>query len=197
MSGIRISAALRLAYTRALFAQPISVFDKLPPGKAASMITSSANTVQIGISDKLAILVQSFALVISAYAVAFKYSWALTLVSSSCILFIVVVYSALVPSYVKALHGIEKSNESASAIAGESFSSIRTIVACGAEDRVESRYAEWIAKAKQQGLNMSPRTGAQFAPAFFAIYCDFALTFWFGIRLYSQGHIHSISTVIT
>ena len=196
MTGIRISAALRLAYIRALFAQPISVFDRLAPGKAASMITSSSNTIQIGVSEKLAILIQSLALVVSAYVVAFRYSWVLTLVSSSCILFIMIVYSFLLPAYVKRLRAVEKSNESASAIAGEGFSSIRTVVACGAERRVASRHAEWIEKSRKIGLSMSPSSGAQFAPAFFAIYCDFALTFWFGVQLYSKHHIESVSTVI-
>ena len=196
MTGIRLSAALRLAYIQALFAQPISVFDSLPPGKATSMITSSANTIQAGISEKLAILIQSLALVTSAYVVAFRYSWALTLVSSSCILFIMIVYSGLVPAYIKLLRAVERSNESAAAIADESISSIRTVVACGAEQRVAFRHAERIEKSRSQGLSVSPLTGTQFGPAFFGIYCDFALTFWFGVQLYSKHHIASVSTVI-
>ena len=33
ISGMRISSSLRLAYIRALFAQPISMVDKVSPGK--------------------------------------------------------------------------------------------------------------------------------------------------------------------
>ena len=140
------------------------------------MITSSANTIQIGISEKLSILLQSLALVIGAYAIAFRYSWALTLVSSSTILFNLLVYGYTVPLFLKALRLVEKANESASAVAGESFSSIRTIVACGAEERIGSRYAEWMKQARKRGLQLSSLTGVQLAPAFFAIYCNFALT---------------------
>src|SRR5947209_5512250 len=88
MTGIRISATIRMAYLVALFNQPISVIDKLPPGAAVDSLTTVANTIQIAISDKLGVLVQAIALIISAYVVAFKYSWALTLASSSVILFV-------------------------------------------------------------------------------------------------------------
>jgi ATP-binding cassette subfamily B (MDR/TAP) protein 1 len=33
ISGLRMSAALRLAYLRALFMQPVSVIDTISPGK--------------------------------------------------------------------------------------------------------------------------------------------------------------------
>ena len=140
------------------------------------MITSSANTIQSGISEKMAILIQSLALVIAAYVIAFRYSWALTLVSSSTLLFITLVYGVTIPLQLKAFRRVEKANESASAVAGESFSSIRTIVACGAEKRVGLRYAEWMKQARRRGLKMSGLSGLQISPAFFAIYCNFALT---------------------
>lgn len=81
MTGIRISATIRMAYLVALFNQPISAIDKLPPGAATDSLTTVANTIQIAISDKLGVLIQSIALVISAYVIAFKHSWALTLAS--------------------------------------------------------------------------------------------------------------------
>ena len=140
---------------------------------------------------------QFTALIVAAYVVAFRYSWALTLVSSSALLFIGLVYGVQVPFIFKKMRQIEHSNEKASSIAGESFGSIRTIVACGAEERIASRYAEWIAKSKTVGLKMSFLTGAQFSPAFFASYCNFALTFWYGIQLFNGNHIASAGTVVT
>ena len=197
MTGLRISAALRLAYIQAVFAQPIDVLDKLSPGKATSMITKSSNTIQIGISEKMSILVQSLALIVAAYVVAFRYSWALTLASSSAIIFNMSVYGVTVPIFIKRLRLVEKSDEGASSIAGEAFASIRTVVACGAEDRIASRYAEWMKTSRKRGLEMSLLTGTQFAPVFFATYCNFALTFWFGVRLYQGHHIASVGTVVT
>jgi ATP-binding cassette subfamily B (MDR/TAP) protein 1 len=70
MSGIRISAAIRLAYLSSLFDIPVSVVDKLPAGEATAALTNIANTIQLAISDKLGSMVQGFSLVITAYAIA-------------------------------------------------------------------------------------------------------------------------------
>ena len=197
MTGIRISATIRMAYLVALFNQPISVIDKLPPGAATDSLTTVANTIQIAISDKLGVLIQSLALIISAYVVAFKYSWALTLASSSVILFVFIVYGGITPAFLKIEHSIVESNSSASAVAGEVLKSVRTVKSLCAENAITARYAKWTAQAKERGLKKSSLTAAQFAPAFFSIYANMALTFWFGVKLYSQGNISNVGVVVT
>ncbi len=197
MTGIRISAAVRLAYLASLFAQPISAVDKLPPGAATDSLTTAANTIQVGISDKLAILVQSFTLIITAYIVAFRYSWALTLASSSCILFIFIVYGAIMPFWIKFEASVNDTNAKASGVAGETFKSIRTVKSLCAENAMRENYASWVDKSRATGLKMSPIVAVQFAPAFFSIYADMALTFWFGVKLYSRNDIPNIGNVVT
>lgn len=177
--GIRISAAIRLAYLRALFSQSISALDKLPSGQAANAITASANTLQIGISEKLSICVQSIALLVSSYVIAFKYNWLLTLAASSIIFFVLIIYSAVIPVSVKYQKSVDHANEKASSVASEVFSSIRMVVACGAEKRVAISYSKWIEEARERGLKLAPVLGLQFSPIFFSIYADFALTFWY------------------
>lgn len=196
MTGIRISATIRMAYLVALFNQPISVIDKLPPGAATDSLTTVANTIQIAVSDKLGVMVQAIALIISAYVIAFKYSWALTLASSSIILFVGLVYGSLNPIYLKLEHSINESNSGASAVAEEVLKSIRTVKSLCAENAVMARYAKWIDQARKRGLKKSPQMGAQMAPAFFALYANMALTFWFGLKLYVQGSISSVNVVV-
>ncbi|EEH18239.2 hypothetical protein PABG_00802 [Paracoccidioides brasiliensis Pb03] len=197
MTGIRISSRLRLSYLQALFNQPISVLDKLPPGRPTNTITTSSNTVQAAISDKLAILVQSLSLVIGAYAVAFRFSWALTLVSSSSMLFISIVYPILIPIFMKRLKQVEQANEKASSVAAEALGSIRTIVACCAEGQLAARHSIWVSESRKQGMSLGPMIGAQLAPSNFALYSSFALTFWFGVRQYASGSIPNVGPVIT
>ena len=196
MTGIHISATIRMAYLVALFRQPISVIDRLPPGAATDSLTTVANTIQVAISDKLGVLIQSFSLIISAYAIAFEYSWALTLVSSSVILFVFVVYGSITPAFIKIEHSIIESNSNASAVAGEVLKSVRTVKSLCAENAVTARYAKWTAQSRERGLKKSPLTGVQFAPAFFAIYANMALTFWFGVKLYNQGTIPNVGDVV-
>lgn len=75
ISGLRISGALRRAYLLALFRQPVSMVDKVSPGKVSSRITTSANTIQLGISQQLVMFVQSISFTIGLYVVSTsKYS---------------------------------------------------------------------------------------------------------------------------
>lgn len=90
--GLRISAKLRLSYLEALFSLPIGVLDTLPSGQASNTITTTANVLQVGISEKLGSILQYLALLIAAIIIAFTYSWALTLVTSSVLVFIALIY---------------------------------------------------------------------------------------------------------
>ncbi|KAL9621362.1 MAG: hypothetical protein Q9160_004253 [Pyrenula sp. 1 TL-2023] len=196
MTGIRVSARIRLAYLTALFAQPVGNVDKLPPGAATDALTTAANTIQIGISDKLAIFGESLSLVVTAYVVSFTHSWQLTLASSSSIVFMCLIYAVIVPFWIKREVAINKSQNNASGVAGETFSAIRTVKSLCAENDAITKYAEWIAKARRKGLQLSPISAISMAPAYFAIYANMALTFWLGVRLYDQGNISSIGSIV-
>jgi len=50
--GLRMSANLRSTYLKALFSLPVQVLDTLPSGQASNTITSTANVLQVGISDR-------------------------------------------------------------------------------------------------------------------------------------------------
>jgi ATP-binding cassette, subfamily B (MDR/TAP), member 1 len=194
--GIRISAAIRLAYLRALFSQSIGRLDKLPPGHAASTITTAANVLQIGISEKLSTCIMFTTLLVASYIISFIYSWRLTLVASSILVFCIAVYGTIVPFSIKFQKSFDHANEKASSVASEVFSSVRMVVACGAEKRVAESYSKWMDEARRRGFKLSPIFGIQLAPLFFGIYGDFALTFWYGVKLSMQGQIGGVGDVI-
>jgi ATP-binding cassette, subfamily B (MDR/TAP), member 1 len=104
MIGIRLSSAIRLHYLQSLFGQTIHVLDSMPSGAAAGTITSTANVLQLGISEKLGVFVEFNAMIIAALVVAFTYSWSLTLVTASVIVFIFIVLGILLPFIIKG-HG--------------------------------------------------------------------------------------------
>jgi ATP-binding cassette subfamily B (MDR/TAP) protein 1 len=164
MVSIRISAAIRLVYMKALFSQPISVLDTLPPGQTAAIITITANVLQIGISEKLSMLLQSLSLVVTAMIIAFYYNWVLTLVTSSGLLFIVIFYGVTIPFLVKMLKEVEHADQMSASIASEVFSSIRMVVACEAEEKMAKRYAGWVQESRRRGLLMSPLVAIQQSP---------------------------------
>lgn len=196
ISGLRISATLRLAYLRALFVQPVGTIDTISPGKVSTRITTSSNTIQLAISQQLAMLVQAFAFTGGLYVVAFIYNWLLTFVASASLPFILIAYGVIVPVYIKIHKKTEHAQEQASALAFEIFSSIRVVVAFGAEERLSEQHNGWLMRAKRTELKNGPLMGLMMSPSFFAMYGTFGLTFWFGIRQYTRGHIHSINTII-
>lgn len=110
MIGIRLSSAIRLHYLQALFAQSIHVLDSMPPGYATTTITSTSNTLQLGISEKLGVFVEFSATIIAAIIIAFSYNWLLTLVTASSIFFIALTVSILLPFIVKCNTRVTKVN---------------------------------------------------------------------------------------
>lgn len=168
----------------------------MPPGSAAGTITAAANTLQLGISEKLGVFIEFTASIITAIVVAFAYSWSLTLVTASTILFISLVLSILLPVVLKQQANQDKAETKANAVASEAFGSIRMITACGAQGRVAQRFHEWVIEAKRYGLITSPLYALQFGLIFFSTYATFALAFWYGTKSYYEGRVSGVSTVI-
>lgn len=194
--GIRMSAAIRLDYLRSLFAQTVHVLDSMPSGSAASTITSTANTLQIGVSEKLGTFLEYLSMIIAAVVVAFTYSWSLALVTCSVLLFIVLVISVMLPFIIKGQHKITKAEGKAGSIATEAFASIRMVTSCGAESRVAEKYSEWVKKAKQAEQATAPLFATQFGLVFFGLYGSFALSFWWGMKSLLAGRVDDVGTVV-
>lgn len=191
-----MSAAIRLDYLRSLFGQTIHVLDTMPPGSAAGTITTTANTLQLGISEKLGIFVEYLVLIITATVIAFVYSWSLALVTCSVILFIGLTVGTILPFYVKGTTKVTRAETKASSVASETFSAIRMVMACGAESQMAQRFGVWAETAKRHGQRTSPLIAAQFALVFFALFAAFGLAFWFGAKSYVEGRIDSVGTII-
>jgi ATP-binding cassette subfamily B (MDR/TAP) protein 1 len=167
MASIRISASIRLSYLQALVKQPISVLDTLPPGQTAAIITITANILQVGISEKLSMFLQSLSLVLTALAVAFSYNWLLTIVTSAGLLFIAVFYCFTIPFLVKGLKEVEDADKMGTSFASEVFEMIRMVAACGAEGKMAKKYSSWVEESRRRGLLLSFIVAIQQAPGIF------------------------------
>jgi ATP-binding cassette subfamily B (MDR/TAP) protein 1 len=190
-----LSAALRLAYLRALFAQPVSIIDTISPGKVSTRITTSSNTVQLAVSQHFAMLFQSIAFVVGLYVVAFIKSWLLTLVASASLPFILIVYGALVPPFIKIHNVTEKHHGDASAMAFEMFSSVRVVVAFGAEAKLARQHEKMLDQAVTNEKKAAPLMGLMLAPSMVAMYGTFAISFWFGIKQLNEGKIANVGNI--
>ncbi|ATY61289.1 ABC multidrug [Cordyceps militaris] len=196
MIGIRISSAIRLHFLQALFAQSIHVFDSMPPGFATNTITTTSNTLQLGISEKLGTFIEFNATIVAAIVVAFIYSWRLTLVTMSALVFITLTIGVLLPLIVKGQGRTSKLEAQSNAIASETLGSIRIIMACGAEMRIANKYAAIIEECRKNAQRTSPLIALQFGLVFFGVFAAFSLAFWYGSKSFLEGTLTDVGTII-
>ncbi|KAL4788806.1 P-loop containing nucleoside triphosphate hydrolase protein [Aspergillus venezuelensis] len=187
--GLRASGALRLEYTRELFAQPVSRLDEMSPGEVINRIANSSNTIQQSISNRLGALFQAVTLLVTAYAIAFYYSWFLTFVVSSVILFVALCMSITTPILVRLMRDMNEAEDKQLAVATQAFSSIRTVFSLNAQDAMTKRYLHWVEEARETGMRISMVGAVHLGLIFFGVYCSFSLAFYFGLRQLHFGKI--------
>lgn len=161
MIGIRLSAAIRLHYMQSLFAQSMHVIDSMPAGAPATAITATTNTLQLGISERLGTLLQYIATIVAAIIIAFVWSWDLALVTSSLILYTIVVAAVLMPLILKGQTTTLKAEEEGTSVASEALGQIRLVLACGGQGHALSRYETWVQEAQKRAQKAAPFLGIQ------------------------------------
>ena len=161
MTGIRISAAIRLHYLQRLFEQDVNVLDSMTPGYAINTITSTSNTLQLGISEKLGVFVEYYSTIVTALIIAFVYNWILTFVVFSVVVFVMLLVTFLTPLLIKVGGRMAQADGEASSVAGEALSGIRMIVACGAEGKVAEKYNKFVRQGKAAARQIIPIVAIQ------------------------------------
>lgn len=119
----------------------------------------------------------------------------LTLVASACLPFIVIIYSIILPFFIKIHKRTEDIREECSALSFEIFSSIRVVVAFGAEERLHDRFYVLLEAAKKNEIKAGPLMGLMISPVYFSNYATFALAFWFGIKQYINGDVDGVGSI--
>ncbi|OKL57179.1 hypothetical protein UA08_07315 [Talaromyces atroroseus] len=194
--GIRLSAAVRLHYLNSLLSQSIQVIDSIPLGTPATAITATTNTLQIGVSERLGTMLQSLSTVCAAAIVSFIWSWNITLVTFSLLVYVLVVLGVLTPRILKGFNAMTKADEEGIALASEAIEGIRLVAACGAESLVASRYEDRVLEARRQIQNTAPFIALQLGLIFFGVFGSFSLAFWYGAQRFAVGAISNAGVVL-
>ena len=90
VAAIRTTKALRLDFLQSLLRQDMTFFDSKEGGSPSVKVTTSANHVNNGISDKLLLLIQAVSTMVAAFIIAVAVQWKLALICV-CILPTIVV----------------------------------------------------------------------------------------------------------
>lgn len=195
-TGEHITTTIRQKYLESCLRQNIAFFDKVSAGEVASRITSDANRVQDGISEKIGLLITSLATLVSGFLIGFIASWKLTLIMSSvfaALLLNTAVWSACIRRYTVPL---TMSATRCSTLTQEVFSAIRMIVAFGSEKTMTAQYDGYLKSCQHYGFRIKAGIGLMIAVFIGIMPLTYGLGFWQGSLFLARREL-SIEEMVT
>ncbi|KAL0253558.1 hypothetical protein I308_100931 [Cryptococcus tetragattii IND107] len=191
VTGELNSKRIREHYLAAVLRQEIAYFDDLGAGEVATRIQTDCHLVQEGTSEKVALVFQYAGTFVCGFVLAFVRSPRLAgaLISILPVIMICggIMMTAMAKFGTAALDHIAK----AGSLAEEVIGSIRTVQAFGKEKILGNKFADHIEKSKVIGRKGSIFEGFGLSIMFFAIYAAYALAFYYGGILVSDGDADS------
>ena len=197
VAAIRTTKALRIAFLEHTLRQEVWYFDQQGNGAIASQVITNGNKINSGIAEKLSIFFQSVATFFAAFVVALAIQWKLTLITMSIIPAIFLFVSICVSFDAVLESRITKIYSAAAVFAEEAFSSIRTVHAFWAHDKVIQKYEQCLESAHAEGRKKSPIYAVMFSTEYFCVYSGIALAYWQGYRMYRSGEVPDVGKVFT
>lgn len=197
IAAIRTTRALRRAFLECTLRQEVWHFDKQSNGAAATQVTTNGNRINQGIAEKLAVAVQAMSLFFSSFIIALAVQWKLALITMTIVPAIFLVTGICIAIDSKQEARIVRFYSRAAVVAQEAISSIRTVHAFWAHDKMVTAYNEYLEKAHREGNKKSPNYGVLFSTEYFCVYSGIALCFWQGFRMFQSGEIDNVGTVFT
>lgn len=133
---------------------------------------------------------------VAAFVVAFYRQWKLTLAMAALVVATIVLIGLTAVLDGRIESRLLKTYSACTALAEEVFGSIKTVVAFGATEKFADRYNAILKEAEVDGRKKGPLMGLLFSSQYFFMFSGYALSFWFGLRLYQTGEIKDPGTII-
>ncbi|PNS20971.1 Leptomycin B resistance protein pmd1 [Sphaceloma murrayae] len=196
-AAIRTTRTIRKQILECTLRQEIWYFDTQTSGSIASQITTNGNRINQGIAEKLATIVSGLAMFFTAFIVSFTVQWKLTLITMCVVPAIIVILSlGIAIGTVQEKRMVEIYSQAA-VLAQEVLSSMKTVHAFCAQDKILRRYNALVSAARIHGNKKSPTGGIVAFSQQFCTLGGTALAFWQGFRMFRSGEIDSAGTVLS
>ncbi|CDW54497.1 Multidrug resistance protein 1 [Trichuris trichiura] len=183
---------IRKQFFKSVLHMEISWYDRSRSGELTSKLNDDIERVREGIGDKVSLLCQYTAAFVSGFAIGFFYSWKLSLVMMS-LSPLLALSSAL--SYMARRE--QKLFASASAVAEEAISSIRTVLAFNGQKNEINRYKKALEETRRLGYRKNLVIGFGFLITFVSTFSTYALAFWYGSKLIDQDPLLPRGAIFT
>jgi len=178
---------IRELYIKSVLRQDIAWFDENKVTELPTKIISATAKIQEGLGKRIGDALMFFAQFIGLYVVGFWFSWKLALVIM-CGLPLILSAVTFLQKVVKKKETCDDLNYAAAGgIATEVLSAMRTVASLNGEKREIARYTEFLEIAEKAGVAMSLQMGLGNAVMFAAMYCVYALGFWYGSSLVADA----------
>ncbi|KAH8162621.1 hypothetical protein CIB48_g5629 [Xylaria polymorpha] len=163
IAAYKVARNIRHEYLKAALRQEVAYFDAGTSGSIAVQATTNGKLIQAGISEKLGLVFQGLAALISSFVVSFVTQWKLTLIAS-------VIVPAILLS-IGACSTMEARIESkflpviarANSLAESLLSSTRTVHAFGLRPRLVKDFDHHLQNAHRIGSRKNPVLGVLFS----------------------------------
>ena len=188
-TGEHITTNLRQRYLESCLRQNIGFFDKFGAGEVAVKITSDANRIQDGISEKVGLLISSIATVLTGFLIGFILTWKLTLIMCSVIIALLLNTAIWTICIVKYAMPMAIAAAKASGLTQEIFSAIRVAIAFGSQTRLVQQYDTHLKASQGAGFRMKAAIGMMMAVVMGMMHLIYGLGFWQGSVFLARDEI--------
>nr|ABD33400.2 Cyclic peptide transporter [Medicago truncatula] len=158
-------------------------------GAICSRLANDANVVRSLVGDRMALLVQAFSAVATAYTMGLIISWRLNLVMIAIQPIIIACFYTRSVLLKSMSSKSMKAQQQSSKIAAEAVSNHRTITAFSSQDRILKMLETSQQDPIQENFRQSWFAGIGLGFSQFLLSCSWAMNYWYGAKLVADGNI--------
>jgi ATP-binding cassette subfamily B (MDR/TAP) protein 1 len=143
-----INAALRKTYLHVILKQRIAFYETvLSSGTFGLALSTHSNAIRSGLAEKFGLSLKNISTIVAAFVVALHAEWKLALVTATIIPASVLVIGITSTFDEEKERSLNEVKAEAATAAEEVFSSMRTVRALGAQEKLFSRYKLFLNRA--------------------------------------------------
>uniref|UniRef100_A0A7N0T683 Uncharacterized protein n=1 Tax=Kalanchoe fedtschenkoi TaxID=63787 RepID=A0A7N0T683_KALFE len=165
--------------------------DENSTGSVCSRLAKDANVVRSLVGDRMALVIQTVSAVTVACTMGLVIAWRLSIVMIAVQPLIIVSFYCRRVLLKSMSHKAIKAQDESSKLAGDAVSNIRTITAFSSQNRILQMLDKAQAGPMREGYKQSWYAGFGLGTSQALMSCTWALDFWYGGKLLSQGEITS------
>ncbi|XP_045504578.1 multidrug resistance protein homolog 49-like isoform X2 [Colias croceus] len=182
LTGVRLTARLRVGAFRAMLKQEMGWFDDSVNGVGAlcGRLAADAAAVQGATGTRIGALMQATATIFIGISLSLYYTWKMTLVSLVSVPMVIAAVVLESRVLAEGIATVREASNRANTIATEAITNIRTVSAFCGEEGVLARYQAAGASASAAARGSMRWRGAVFSFGQTAPVAGYALSLWYG-----------------